>query len=89
MFVFSREVKTSINVKLDLNWKHHAGAVLWDNTPVLAWVFPLLFFLSFCAYPLLLTTHSPTLGQLEIFWLKKFKYSYFQYVSVLMPWAHE
>jgi len=37
MFVFSREVKASINVKLDLNRKHHTGAVLWDDAPVLGW----------------------------------------------------
>jgi len=85
MFVFSREVKASINVKLDLNRKHHTGAVLWDDAPVLGW-FGVFFFY---AYPLLLPTHSPKLGQLEIFWLKRLTYSYLQYVSVLMPWAHE
>lgn len=93
MFVFSREIKASINVKLDLNWKHHTGVVLWDNTPGLCCVVVFFFFVGFgvffCAYPLLLSTHSPKLGQLEIFWLKKLKYSYLQYVSVLMSWAHE
>lgn len=45
MFVFSREIKASINVKLDLNWKHHTGVVLWDNTPGLGWVVGFFLFL--------------------------------------------